>query len=158
MGVAIGVAGRRAGLVALLVLTAGCGYFKSEKTKVEDVVRDGLKDKVGKVPESLDIRSEGSGKYVGTAVVDGNTWDVTATASSSEIRWEARERVTPARIEKATRDIVRQETGTEPQDVKVDNQAGDIFKGTFTLKGQKYTFTTKVVGTNVESEWEPVRK
>src|SRR5262245_17156428 len=102
MGVAIRLGGRVAVLASVLVLAAGCGYFKSEKTKVEDVIRDGIKEKLGKTATSIDIRAEGSGKYVGTAVVEGETYDVTATASRSEIRWEARERISPAKIEQAT--------------------------------------------------------
>jgi hypothetical protein len=63
-----------------------------EVTRVENVVRDGLKEKTGRVPDKVSLREQG-GKYTGTASFGAETWDVTATVGSSEVKWEARERV-----------------------------------------------------------------
>ena len=145
---------------------AGCGFFKSEKSKVEDVVREGIKEKTGKTVEALDLQSQGGGQYKGTATLAGEVWDVTATSTSTEIRWEAQERLTPEKVKERTRESVtmtvasmmREKTGSEPENLTLTEQPDGQYKGTATIGGVRHDVTARVEGENVSCEWEPSKR
>lgn len=150
-------AARRAAVVLLmLTLTGagGCGFFKKEKDKVADAVRDGIKEKTGKTPSKVDLKFENN-QYVGTADVDGEVWDVTATVKNNEIRWEAMERMTVPKVEKAAAQVLRENLKSEPENVSLKEASPGQYSGTFTLNGITFDLTAKVVGTDVLCEWKP---
>jgi hypothetical protein len=154
---AIRVLGYGTILSVFLGAAGGCIFVKSEKKQVENAIRDGIKEQLGKTVDSLDIRSEAGGKYVGTAQVEGETWDVTATVDNGMIRWETREQLNPSKIEKKTREVVQQKTGFAPENITVTPQGNDKFTGTFTLQNQKCNFTFTAKGRTFECLWEPAK-
>jgi hypothetical protein len=143
-------------LFAFLGLSSGCDVFKSEKRKVEEVLRDGIKEKLGKTVDSIDIRPEGGGKYVGTAQVEGEPFDVTATVEGNAIRWEAREQFTPPKVEKASRQVIQQHLPGELQDFKIAQESKDKYTGSFSYLGRPYKFTSTIVGNSVQCAFQPV--
>jgi len=144
-------------LVAGLMLSsaAGCDLFKSEKKKVEEAVIDGLKEKTGKTPDSVQVQTSGGGNYTGTAALGADIWDVTATVSSTEIRWEAKERVTLEKVKQTMKDVIRQESGKEAENIMLTEQGKDKYTGTATIGGQPHDVTATVVGINIQCEWRP---
>jgi len=127
----------------------------SEQSQVEQIVRDGIKEKTGRTAENLILRGQASGKYIGTASVGSDTWDVTATVEKNQIRWEALERTTTTTVERTARDLIRQQTGHEAQSLTLTQQPGGKYKGTAVVNGVRHNVTATVVGRNIECVWEP---
>lgn len=150
---------------AILVLVAlgaaglaGCGFFKSEKGQVEDAVREGIKEKTGKTVDSLDVQAQGGGQYKGTATVAGEPWDVTATVSGRDIRWQAQERLTPEKVKKTSADVIREKTGSDPQNLVLTEQPDGQYRGTATIGGVRHDVIARTEGGSVVCEWVPSKR
>jgi hypothetical protein len=143
-------------LVVALAFAAGCGFFKPEKAKIEDALREGIKEKTGKTADSFDIHLESNGNYVGTAQIEGDPWDVKATIEGSAIRWEAMERLTMPKVEKATKKLLLEQLHTEPENLTISEQGPGKFAGTFSLNQLLYQYTATVMGVNVQVLYAPV--
>lgn len=110
----------------------------SEQTKVEAAVRDGLREKTGRVPDRVSLIAQGGGKYAGTASLGAETWDVTAAVSSSEVKWEAQSR--EAKALEALRTRVKQEIlaahpGSAIMTFSLDKYEDGICRGSVTTTG-----------------------
>lgn len=106
--------------------------------------------------EKIELQSTGGGNYAGTAEVDGETWDVKVTKTGDMMQWEAKERLTLPKVEKATRTILTQQLGGEPQQFTITEQAADKFTGTFTFNNLPYKYTSTVIGVNVQVLAQPI--
>jgi hypothetical protein len=147
------------------------------KVDVEKVIREGLKEKTGRVPDTISVQPEGDGKYSGTALFGVEMWDVSATVTKSGIEWKGRSRNPAAMIEgevveKEVRRQMRERTGQDVRSLTLTKQADGLYKGSGVLNGVRQNITVKVVNTSVEvvpgqpklpgqqieCEWEPAEK
>jgi len=127
--------------------------FKSQKTQVEEAVRDGLKDKLGSFPEQLTLNDQGGGRFKGTAIVNGKTLDVTASLRKTSLWFEYQERITTARMEEFVADSIRKQAGQAPTKVTLTDQGGGKYSGTAELGGEKLLVSATVEGPNLSCEW-----
>jgi DNA-directed RNA polymerase subunit RPC12/RpoP len=130
------------------------GDTRPEKIRVEETVCDGLKSKLGRVPEQLALHPQGDGKYKGTAVVDGKTLDITATITNSNLWFEYQERVTLAHVEQFVAETIKKQSGQAAEKLSLTDQGGGKYKGTAKLGPDTLDVSATVDGANIICEWQ----
>jgi hypothetical protein len=134
----------------------------SEQVQVERHIRDGIHQRMGRPPDDLTLREYDGGTYIGTATLGGYTWDVTAEVEKGKIRFEAGEREATA-VERAVREVLREQTGYEVQKLSLDRRAEDRYTGTAVVNGVKQNLTATIsgrkdklgMGRYFSCEWQP---
>jgi hypothetical protein len=131
------------------VTISGCGPSQSE---VERVVKSGIEEKMHIKVKSLTLTKGEGGKYTGSAEsTAGEKYDVTATVSGTQVKWEAQ--TSQADLEKKIREHMETELGSKVKSLSLTRQPGGGYTGTAEVTtGQKYDVTVKNVGGRFQLE------